>query len=115
MHLLTSRKCRICQQLKSLKDFRENGRKIAKENRCKSCINSENKIRADLKKIAPPKPNKCECCNRITSKLCLDHCHDTLQFRGWICHQCNRGIGQLGDNIAGLEMAMRYLRNNHND
>ena len=42
----------------------------------------------------------------------LDHCHETNQFRGWICRNCNTGIGNLGDNVEGLENAIRYLKRN---
>jgi hypothetical protein len=52
----------------------------------------------------------CDCCGRTTQKLEFDHCHDTKTFRGWLCRQCNTGIGLLGDNAAGLEQALKYLQ-----
>lgn len=104
-----NRKCRICLQYKAESSFRENGRKIAKENRCKECINKAAALRRELKKKAPKKPDHCECCKRPCQKLCLDHCHKKLSFRGWICEPCNRGIGQLGDDIEGLVNALNYL------
>ena len=60
-------------------------------------------------KTAPPKPDFCECCHTADRKLVLDHDHITGQFRGWICGNCNKGIGNLGDNVNGLEMAIKYL------
>lgn len=58
-----------------------------------------------------PEPDHCECCGNSDSRaLCLDHCHETKQFRGWLCNRCNRAIGQLGDNEEALKMALRYLR-----
>jgi len=39
----------------------------------------------------------------------IDHDHDTKLLRGVICDTCNRGIGFLGDNLAGLLAATRYL------
>lgn len=58
-----------------------------------------------------PCPTVCECCGRPPGKqaLCLDHCHETGAFRGWLCARCNGGIGSLGDTIGGLQQAIRYL------
>lgn len=104
------RLCRICNTLKPISEFRENGRKFAVENRCKDCISAAAWLRREIKKSAPAKPDNCECCGKKESKLCIDHCHDTLEFRGWICEPCNRGIGQLGDNIIGVQKALNYLQ-----
>lgn len=81
---------------------------------CKECNNRNNTITARLKKeYMHTKPNKCDCCDRpaseITLGLHLDHCYKTGKFRGWLCPQCNNGLGSLGDNIEGLERAIRYL------
>ena len=54
-------------------------------------------------------PSKCQLCGKKT-KVVWDHDHNTEKFRGWLCHQCNQGIGFLGDNISGLENAIRYLK-----
>jgi len=82
---------------------------------CKQCKKDydSGKRKAEVK--APPKPvlaTPCHCCGVITEpeKLYLDHDHDTFDFRGWLCRRCNGGIGQLGDNIKGLEKAIAYLR-----
>jgi len=42
--------------------------------------------------------------------LNTDHCHDSNVVRGRLCPTCNVGIGMLGDNIEGLESAIRYLQ-----
>ena len=68
------------------------------------------KIRYNLAKIhSRPVDSKCMCCGRI-DKLNLDHCHNTEKLRGWVCENCNVGIGHLGDNIEGLERALQYLK-----
>ena len=42
----------------------------------------------------------------------LDHTHDgSNTFRGWLCASCNRGIGGLGDDVAGVLNALVYLIN----
>lgn len=58
-----------------------------------------------------PEPKVCECCGRPepTRALAVDHCHESGKFRGWLCTQCNTGMGKLGDNIAGLKKALAYL------
>ena len=45
--------------------------------------------------------------------LVVDHDHDTLEFRGWLCESCNLGIGLLGDTVAGTEKALTFLRKHY--
>jgi len=56
----------------------------------------------------------CDLCGRAENEsskvLCIDHDHDTGEFRGWLCYQCNVGIGKLGDSLRGLLQAVEYLR-----
>lgn len=56
-------------------------------------------------------PRWCQNCGRSSPSLCMDHDHETGKFRGWLCRKCNAAEGMLGDNIEGLESALRYLRN----
>jgi len=51
----------------------------------------------------------CECCGK-DSELCYDHIHDTNEFRGVLCKQCNYGIGLLGDTEEGILNALSYFR-----
>jgi len=80
------------------------------DTRCRDCVKEQAKIRKDLHKIAPPKPERCECCGEVPRKWTLDHDHDTLKIRGWICDRCNTGIGKLGDDVDGLLKALAYLK-----
>ena len=60
-------------------------------------------------------PDVCNCCGKPSHKsLVVDHCHETLKFRGWLCETCNHGIGKLGDNIEGVQKALDYLRRKTN-
>ncbi len=52
----------------------------------------------------------CHCCGVIMTRPHFDHCHETNQYRGWLCSNCNVGIGKLGDNIEGLLRAVDYLK-----
>lgn len=58
-----------------------------------------------------PKPldGLCQICRHKPRKLCLDHCHETGRFRGWICGDCNLGLGKFGDKAYGLRRAHLYL------
>ncbi len=56
-------------------------------------------------------PLQCEMCKKeqVGKALCLDHCHTTGIFRGWLCSSCNRGLGLLGDNIpVAIERLRKY-------
>ena len=54
----------------------------------------------------------CECCG-TDKELGYDHDHDTMAFRGVLCRNCNRAIGQLGDTLESLEAATAYLRGHY--
>lgn len=72
--------------------------------------------RLNLPEPTRPMPQTCEACggppggrNGRYGSLNLDHDHITGKFRGWLCDRCNKGLGSLGDSIAGLEKAIEYL------
>lgn len=43
------------------------------------------------------------------TRLCMDHCHTTGRFRGWLCHSCNRGLGLFKDDLERITKAANYL------
>lgn len=52
------------------------------------------------------------CCGCIPERtIHLDHDHDLMLFRGWLCSNCNTGIGMFGDGRPGtierLEAAIK--------
>lgn len=55
----------------------------------------------------------CQLCgvDLTSSKVCIDHDHQSGIIRGIICSKCNVGIAMLGDNLEGLEKAVAYLTN----
>lgn len=57
--------------------------------------------------------NRCAICgsrqSRGFERLCVDHCHDTGQIRGLLCHRCNTGIGLFVSDYSLLEAAAHYL------
>lgn len=106
--------CRACNVLKNEEDFSlhseidQYGRKKLKSN-CKDCENKHSKIVTQLKKIHGPPPDKCQLCNK-EKKTELDHCHETHEFRGWLCNNCNSGLGRFQDSVELLETAIKYLK-----
>jgi hypothetical protein len=103
--------CIYCHAAKELSDFPKHSHyKDNLDSRCRDCVKQQTQTRKALHKIAPPKPKNCECCGKSPRKWCLDHDHKTNQIRGWLCDQCNTGIGKLGDTIESLEKALKYLK-----
>ena len=77
---------------------------------CRPCHNHRGRVVTRLKQkhAQPPAGTPCECCGRV-SKLFLDHTHGSDEFRGWICRECNSGIGLMGDSVEGVRKALTYL------
>ena len=86
---------------------------------CIDCVKLNGRVIRDLKKKAPPVPENCDCCgidltNMSSKDIHFDHCKVTETFRGWLCKNCNVGLGMLGDDLAGIHRALVYL-NKHKD
>ena len=104
--------CKECHRILSLSSFtthtlKADGawhlHKICRE--CKTMIQFE---RRRITRNAPPKPDRCDCCH-TNKKLQIDHIHGTPIFRGWVCRNCNTGIGAVGDTLEGVLRAAIYL------
>tara|TARA_Y100001935_G_scaffold255069_1_gene266348 strand:+ start:3996 stop:4367 length:372 start_codon:yes stop_codon:yes gene_type:complete len=107
--IVETKVCKICKLEKPLDRFYQQGRKSL-DNRCKACAN-EGKTwrRRERKKYEHLDTGFCHCCGRKSDSLHFDHDHNTKKYRGFLCHFCNTGIGKLGDNIEGVNRALRYL------
>jgi hypothetical protein len=42
--------------------------------------------------------------------ICMDHCHDTGEIRGFLCHGCNKLLGFAKSSQDTLLGCIRYLR-----
>ena len=94
----TTKTCVYCNVEKSIAEFPKHiGHKDNLDTRCRQCIKEHSKLRRDLKKQCKvPEPKVCECCGsppKKTKKLHFDHDHPRKIFRGWLCNDCNVGIG----------------------
>ena len=111
--------CRCCGHLKNEKEFNlhgyidQYGRRILRTD-CRECQNANDRILYILKLEHGPPADHCKICEK-ECKTVLDHCHDTLKFRGWLCQSCNIGIGKLKDSVEMLERAIKYLKGELNE
>ena len=114
--------CSVCRQLKSALEFNyyvnrytKDGCRLMTNTNCKDCTGKRAKERRKIKQkfkhlAPPPHGDPCESCERpVYRNWQLDHDHETGEFRGWLCKQCNTGIGLIGDTLEDIERAKRYL------
>ena len=96
---------------------------------CKKCRGEKWKTtkRLRLKNTKPDSLKyKCPCCNKTEKELrkhgrwkdrpvwALDHNHLTNEFRGWICNNCNVGIGFFYEDINIIKNVFMYLNEGGN-
>jgi len=70
---------------------------------------TESRRKRLIKDAGRPKPDACEVCEKVTPKLCYDHCHVSEEFRGWLCQQCNSALGMVQDSPEILRRLAAYL------
>ena len=69
----------------------------------------------DYERILEDQDNKCKICdkefdsNGQCTKLHIDHCHDSDEVRGFLCNNCNIGLGYFRDDPKILQSAAEYL------
>lgn len=115
------KRCKICKKEKRIEeDFPKFSVKEGKgtKNTCKECSSKLNKTRGKLRKEKEVinllnELKGCPICRRekgeLMKKLVLDHNHESGRFRGWICQDCNLGLGKFDENIDSLKRAIDYL------
>lgn len=117
--------CNRCNRLLEIDSFKIN--QTAKDNRivrrpscndCRKIIDGKKVGSKDSKEWAKTKPNfeiwECPICKKktipgVTSKVVLDHNHNTGKPRAWICDSCNTGLGRFKDNTEIMLNAIKYL------
>ena len=96
--------------------------------KCRACQKKHSQIITRLKKeVASPKTDhSCPICHLGLHELAahgqkklqqwvLDHCHETETFRGWICFNCNSGLGSFSDSVEIAKRAVIYLEAHKNE
>ena len=122
-----SKLCPKCFEVKPLEHFPwKSGNHVFRRENCRSCEKHLNRVRLELReKHGMPDDNYiCPICNKNSEEVgkkggqhagnwALDHCHETQEFRGWLCHLCNRALGCFKDDIPSLQRAITYLKGNN--
>jgi len=110
-------KCKTCHKILSSTAFTTHTPRVdgaySLQKICRQCHTVVSKEQRDVRKTAPPTPNRCNCCDG-EKILQIDHIHGSTTFRGWLCRACNTGIGSLGDDLKGLLQGAIYLENDKN-
>lgn len=91
--------------------------------KCKSCQKKHSQVISRLRKEVPEPDDDyaCPICDQTLSEIAkhgqaklqkwvLDHCHGTDTFRGWICFNCNSGLGSFNDDVDRARRAVDYLK-----
>ena len=87
---------------------------------CKDCGKKARQSKTHAIKLAkslgipykPPENTKCALCGKLPKEgesLVFDHCHKTNTFRGYLHNSCNRALGVLGDDVAGIIKGLIYM------
>jgi hypothetical protein len=60
--------------------------------------------------MAEAQGNRCAICRQEdTTRLAIDHDHETGKVRGLLCRRCNIALGLLGDDASQVMAAAAYL------
>ena len=129
--------CSNCGKSKSLQDFHVSAKSSdGKASWCKHCALSiprdrSNRVRRnsyeqkrkwqlmsrykmtpeDVEKLCTEQKNACAICLTCfseTGNFHVDHCHNTGEVRGLLCHRCNIRLGGW-DDLVWRSRAMTYL------
>mgnify|MGYP003661010029 CR=1 FL=1 len=108
--------CKECNKVLNQKFFHiaqnDNFGRARLKTTCQTCYNADRNIRRAMAQNLPPVPEFCEGkCGRKSSehKLYNDHDKKTGKHRGWLCHNCNTGVGHFNDNLEGMNKMREYL------
>lgn len=118
--------CNQCKKMLPITDFGFNSEALHRRAKCRACERHTTDQKKKYKYLKPPQDHSCpiclrseeECAGRGGKKVgtwCLDHNHQTGEMRGWLCHDCNRALGNFKDNVTLLERAIKYLTGEMND
>ena len=108
------RVCYQCKETKNILEYstvnKDNFSRAYTKKICNTCVRKNQRIIRRLKKLYEPmKPDNCMLCKDRSDVLEIDHCHVTGNFRGWICKNCNTGLGKFLDDSEFLIRAIEYL------
>lgn len=114
--------CIECNEFKPLDKFGKvfKGQTSGVRNQCKICRGGHSMKSKYLRKFHKiPDDPSCEICKRKKEDFAhryaknqvfvLDHDHTSLKFRGYLCQDCNIGLGKFQDDPVRLVQGVIYL------
>lgn len=115
-----SKVCTKCNENLPLSEYSPSNGGNYLRSECKSCAKKLAKQIEGYKCIPVPDDYKCPIClgteeecrglgGKKVGTWCVDHNHNTGEFRGWLCHSCNRTIGNFHEDTAKMRRAIEYL------
>jgi hypothetical protein len=114
-----TRTCSECREVKALTEFAMDTTYV--RSKCKSCKQRHTKQLSFLKRqhSSPPDDYSCPVCGDtvqsqaergyVRTSWCLDHDHESGEFRGWLCHLCNTGVSNLKEDPDIVMRMYKYL------
>ena len=108
-HSGSGKVCRECGELKDYSEYYVD--RLQYYYKCKACCKIYNDQLKQVKLNAPPKPDRCECCDKDMKDEAFycDHYNNSTKFRGWVCRYCNEAAGNVGDSYEGAVKLFNYL------
>lgn len=118
-----STRCKDCSKEKSKQYYHKNKSKCSLSNKVwreknKTYVKAYkrkhiNKLKISINEVIELEKtsNSCAICQTKSTDLVLDHCHNTNEYRGFLCKKCNPGLGFFNDNPELLLKACIYLLN----
>lgn len=116
------KRCSICKIEKPLDAFGRDGSANYLRYDCRECARNSARTVNKIRKTAPrvTADHVCPICKKDEVAIrastsnprgvwCLDHDHATDEFRDYLCHKCNMGLGNFNDDPVLMEAAAIYL------
>lgn len=95
------------------RNLRTNNPKLAKQRARANKLWTKYRITLDQEQQMLDEQNHCcKICGNTSEevgRLVPDHNHTTKRVRGMLCNGCNRGLGQVKENIGTLKTMISYL------
>lgn len=123
-----TKECRDCLVVKSIFEFAKNQHKKSGERQrrseCEDCRKVSrkpipSKLKTEYQNANPPPivgdTFQCPVCERMFTvrtvrDVNLDHDAETGEIRGYVCGDCNTGMGKMSDSISTLARAILWIK-----
>jgi len=120
-HPETGRKAALKHRHRNLARIRKEQRDIKRQKRqnetmdqrrARLSIKASKRLAQQEKAAGRKRPNVCDLCSGVGllgKGIVFDHCHQSGEFRGWLCDRCNKVLGLVYDDPDVLQKMIGYL------